>query len=49
MCVYIKSEPSLWTVGFYSPDGEWHPEGDYDSQEKAAERVHWLNGGGGKR
>jgi hypothetical protein len=21
--VYIQSEPSLWTVGFYRPDGKW--------------------------
>ena len=23
--VYIKTESSLWTVGFYKPDGEWVP------------------------
>ena len=45
MYVYIKSESDLWTVGFYSPDGKWNPESDYDSREKAAERVHYLNGG----
>ena len=45
MFVYIKSEPRLFTVGFYDPKGEWHPESDHDSPEKAAERVHWLNGG----
>jgi len=44
MYVYIESERGLWTVGFYSPDGKWHPESDYDSTEKAAERVHYLNG-----
>ena len=48
MYVYIESEHnpsgSLWTVGFYSPDGKWHPESDYDTKEEAAERVHWLNG-----
>lgn len=43
--VYIKSEPSLWTVGFYSPDGKWHTDGDYSTKEEAAERVRWLNGG----
>ena len=26
MYVYIKSEPRLWTVGFYAPNGEWIPE-----------------------
>jgi hypothetical protein len=43
--VYLRSEPGLWTVGFYDPDGEWHAESDYDDSQKAAERVHWLNGG----
>lgn len=45
MWVYIKSEPGLWTVGFYSPDGQWHSESDWDDKVKAAERVHYLNGG----
>ncbi len=48
MYVYIESERnvdgSLWTVGFYSPDGKWHSESDHNSKEKAAERVAWLNG-----
>ncbi|HEY2423674.1 MAG TPA: hypothetical protein VGH55_06200 [Chthoniobacterales bacterium] len=44
MYVYIKSEPRLWTVGFYGPDGKWHPETDYSSPEEPAKRVHWLNG-----
>ena len=26
--VYIRSEPGLWTVGFYKPDGTWKPESD---------------------
>ena len=42
--VYIKSEPGLWTVGFYRIDGQWEPESDHDLKEKAAERVAWLNG-----
>lgn len=45
MYVYIQSEPSLWTVGFYSPDGEWMSESDHGNKEDAANRVHWLNGG----
>jgi hypothetical protein len=45
MWVYINSEPGLWTVGFYSPDGKWHGDSDWDDREKAAERVHFLNGG----
>jgi len=51
--VYIQSEHtsagSLWTVGFYSPDGKWHPESDHESQENASERVHYLNGGKGEK
>jgi hypothetical protein len=43
--VYIRSEPQLWTVGFYAPDGKWHPESDHGSSEEAAERVVLLNGG----
>jgi len=45
MYVYIKSEPQLWTVGFYSPDGSWHAASDHESSEAAAKRVHYLNGG----
>ena len=45
MWVYIQSEPNLFTVGFYSPDGMWHADSDYPVQEWAANRVHWLNGG----
>lgn len=43
--VYIKSEPGLWTVGFYDPDGKWHAQFDYQSESLAAEKVHYLNGG----
>jgi len=43
--VYIKSEPRLWTVGFYKSDGTWEAESDHSSKEDAAARVHWLNGG----
>jgi hypothetical protein len=57
MYVYIKSESAsilnipgasdLYTVGFYNHDGSWESESDHSTAEKAAERVHWLNGGGG--
>lgn len=43
--VYIKSESGLWTVGFYAPNGEWHPETDCNSIEYAAQRCNYLNGG----
>lgn len=46
MYVYLRSEPQLWTVGFYTPDGKWVSESDYECRDDAAERVHWLNGGG---
>lgn len=44
MYVYVRSEPSLWTVGFYDPTGKWHAESDHETAESAAERVHYLNG-----
>lgn len=43
--VYIRSEPRLWTVGTYAPDGTWEPESDHDSPQDAAARVTVLNGG----
>lgn len=46
MYVYIRSEANLYTVGFFTPDGEWIAESDWDSRDGAALRVHWLNGGG---
>jgi len=45
MYVYIQPEQHLWTVGFYSPDGKWHPDSDHTEKQCAANRVHWLNGG----
>jgi hypothetical protein len=54
MYVYLRSETAgeddqgswddLWTVGFYDPQGKWHPERDCATEEEAAERVAWLNG-----
>jgi len=46
--VYIKTEPQLWTVGFYRPEdhgGGWEIDGDFPSRDEAAQRVRWLNGG----
>lgn len=43
--VYLRTEPCLWTVGHYGPDGKFVPESDHDSPEEAAKRVHYLNGG----
>jgi len=45
MYIYWKSEPELWTVGYYRPDNSRETESDHDSQESAAARVHYLNGG----
>ena len=45
MYVYIKSEPKLWTVGFYDPQGKWQPESDWAKTDDAAARVAYLNGG----
>jgi hypothetical protein len=42
--LYKRTEPELWTVGFYAPDGDWHPESDHNEPGRAAERVNWLNG-----
>lgn len=44
MYVYIRSEPGLFTVGFYDPRGKWHTDSDHEDREKAARRVAWLNG-----
>jgi len=43
--VYIKTEPRVYTVGFYTPDGKWEPESDWNKRENAAQRVSYLNGG----
>lgn len=48
MYVYKQTEPGLWTVGYYDPQGEWEPESDHVNKEKAAERVAYLNGSGKK-
>ena len=45
--VYWNSEPGLWTVGHYTPDGSREPESDHATPEAAAARVHYLNGGAG--
>ena len=45
MYVYKKSLMDLWSVGFYDPDGDYIRESEYDKEEEAADRVHYLNGG----
>lgn len=43
--VHVKSDTNLWTVGFYDPDGKWHPESDHSYEIDATDRVAELNGG----
>lgn len=48
MYVYVMSEQgygyNLYTVGFYSPDGKWHPDSDWNYRKDAADRAAYLNG-----
>lgn len=34
----------LYTVGFYTPNGDFHTDSD-GTKEECAKRVHYLNGG----
>jgi len=47
MYVYKDDQQDFgcYTVGYYDPQGNWHPESDHDTAEQAAERVRYLNGG----
>lgn len=40
----FQKEDRLWTVGFYEPDGRWHPVSDHDTEDEASNRVARLNG-----
>jgi hypothetical protein len=40
----LQTEPSLWTVGFRKPNGEWEPESDHADEREAKVRAHDLNG-----
>ncbi len=47
MYVYIRTGSeavTLFTVGFYAPDDEWHPDSDHSTKEEAGDRVAYLNG-----
>ncbi len=45
--VFVRSRSeALYTVGFYTPDGDWEPESDHSDKEEAAKRVAYLNGVG---
>lgn len=43
--VYKQTEPQLYTVGFYQPDGTWIAESDHSNPAEASAQVHYLNGG----
>ena len=47
MWIYWQStwSPDLWIVGYYDPNGDLSPESEHDNADKAAQRVHYLNGG----
>jgi hypothetical protein len=42
---YIPSEPGLWTVGFYTPDGVFIPESDHGTAREAETQARWLSVG----
>ena len=44
MYVHIQTEPGLWTVGHYKPDGKFEPCSDHADEKEAAQRVAKLNG-----
>ena len=45
MWVYLRTEPGLFTVGFYAPDGTWNTDSDHSNVHEARDRVNYLNGG----
>jgi len=47
MWCYRRTEPLLFTVGFYDPQGKWHTDSDHNSKAEAASRVSFLNGNQG--
>ena len=46
MYVYLQSEPTLWTVGYYDPSGKWQPQSDHGTEREARAEVAYLNGDG---
>lgn len=47
MYVYLRYAPGVWSVGHYTPQGEWQIESTHATQAAAVARVNFLNGGGG--
>ena len=42
--VYRRTEPGLWTIGYFDGHGTWMPVDDWTSQDEAARRVADRNG-----
>ena len=45
MAYVYRPDDTRFTVGFYDPDGEWQQESWCTTDEKAAARCSYLNGG----
>lgn len=45
MHVFIRTEPCVFTVGHYDPDGRWHAESDHTTASQASLRAMKLNSG----
>lgn len=45
--VYFHSNdnPETYTVGFYTPDGEWVADSNHGDIDEAKDQVNYLNGG----
>jgi hypothetical protein len=46
--VYIRTTKEgveTFSVGFFTPDGEFRLDKDFDNRQDALELVHFLNGG----
>jgi hypothetical protein len=43
-----RDDGTVYTVGFYNPDGTWCAESDHDTVEGAEDQVSFLNGGATK-
>jgi hypothetical protein len=42
MYVYIQSEKTLWSVGFYDPSGNWIPEDEYQCRTCSIREIEAL-------
>ena len=44
MYVYLQTERTLFTVGFFWPNGRWEAQSDHPTEAEAVECVKQLNG-----